>query len=412
MIKIGKPIIENKDGRTTLKAFISNDVEGRNEWLWYTTDEKWGDYFCPEVADAFVLPMILRAVKTHQDIIVESSMSEKLFYNLNHSVLYAVTRAYEKKYGKQQEGDVKLECGNLVMDNYCPKGIGTGCSLGVDSFSVLKQHFFNGDCPSSYRITHLTLFNAGAFGSRDVEGARKSFYEEAKKIQTFADTINLPLVWVDSNTRSFFPELNFNWCASYLNMSIVLSMQKLWKTYLYASAYPVDSFVWEINDEGYYAPFLLPQLSTESTSLVLAQMNMNRSDKVLYISDDKMVQKSLYVCLKEQIRNNPNAKNKYYGDFLNCGQCSKCLRTMMQLEILGVLNDFCGIFDLKEWPNRKKYYIGEVIANKDNDFFMHDLYESMMKNHYEIPKDSIKIAKRIILKRRLQSIKRRIKSIF
>ena len=84
----------------------------------------------------------------------------------------------------------------------------------------------------------------------------------------------------------------------------------------------------------------------------------------------------------------------------------------MQLEILGVLNDFCGIFDLKEWPNRKKYYIGEVIANKDNDFFMHDLYESMMKNHYEIPKDSIKIAKRIILKRRLQSIKRRIKSIF
>ena len=240
MIRICKPVIESNDNTTILKAFVENEAENVNEWMWFATNEMYGSYFCPEVSDAFVLPMILRAVKTHQDIVVESSMSEKLFYNLNDSVLYAVTKAHEKKYGKQ-EGIVKVKCDNLISCDYHPTAVGTGCSLGVDSFTVLKHHFFNKECPNSYRITHLTLFNAGAFGSRDVEGARRSFEKEIKKTKEFADSIGLPLVWVDSNVRSFFPELSFDYCVEYLNMGIVLSMQKLWKIYLYASAYPLES---------------------------------------------------------------------------------------------------------------------------------------------------------------------------
>ena len=56
MIRIGCPQIEIKEGKTYLKAFIKNDEENVNEWLWYATDEEYGKYFCYETSDAFVVP--------------------------------------------------------------------------------------------------------------------------------------------------------------------------------------------------------------------------------------------------------------------------------------------------------------------------------------------------------------------
>ena len=403
MIRIGCPQIEIKEGKTYLKAFIKNDEENVNEWLWYATDEEYGKYFCYETSDAFVVPMILRAVKTHQDIYVEAGMSERLFHNLNESVFHAVCKTYEKKSGIKHHDTVKIHCDNLISKGYeNSNSVGTGCSLGVDSFAVIKQYLLNNDCPPSYKITHLTLFNAGAFGSRDVDGARKSFYKESVKTKNFADQLNLPFVWVDSNAPTFFPELNFNWSVAYLNMGIVLSMQKLWKKYLYASGFPVDDFEFDIDHSAKYEPFLIPMLSTESTELVLASLNMRRSDKVAYIADDKIVQENLYVCLKEQILNNPNSPNKYYGNYLNCGQCKKCHRTMLQLEILGKQDLFRNIFDYGKWPEEKAQYIADVVAGKDNDLMNRDLYESMLEHNYPIPRIKPKpFYKRVYAKLRL-----------
>ena len=386
MIRIGCPLLETRDGKTYLKAFIKNYIENVNEWLWYATDEEYGKYFCQETSDAFVVPMILRAVKTHQDIHVESGMSERLFHNLNESVFHALCKAYEKKSGVKHEDTVKIHCENLISKSYeNNNAVGTGCSLGVDSFAVIKQYFIDNDCPLSYKITHLTLFNAGAFGSRDVEGARKSFYKECGRIKNFADQLNLPFVWVDSNARSFFPELNFNWSVAYLNMGIVLSMQKLWRKYLYASGYPVDYFKFDIDHSATYEPFLIPMLSSESTELVLSSLNMRRSDKVAFIADDKIVQENLYVCLKEQILNNPNSPNKYHGKYLNCGQCKKCHRTMLQLEILGKQELYKNIFDYGKWAEERERYITEVVVGKDKDPMYRDLYDSMLEHHYPIP---------------------------
>lgn len=117
MIKIGKPVIETKDGKAILKARIINDVEQKDDWLWYATDEGNGKFFTPEVADAFVLPMILRAVKTQQDIVVETSMSAKLYYNLNDAVLYAVGKAFERTFPEQEMGG-----GKSVLQQSCVRG--------------------------------------------------------------------------------------------------------------------------------------------------------------------------------------------------------------------------------------------------------------------------------------------------
>ena len=412
MIKISKPIIEEIEDKVYLKAFIENEKEQVSKYLWYATSKENGKFFCDEVADAFVISMVLRAIKTQQDIIVDAPMSEKLYYNLNDSVLYAINKAFEKRNHKKKNitksGWHKsiIICKNLVNCDFKPSGVGTGCSLGVDSFTVLVHHFFNEDIPPSYRISHLTLFNAGAYGSIE-EAASKSFYKEVERTKKFAGTIGLPLVWVDSNIQSFYPETSFDWNHTYLNMGIVLSMQKLWKKYLYASSISVDRFEFSFAYSAHYEPFLLPHISTENTELIQASMDMRRSDKVAYIANNEIVRKNLYVCLKEQQANSEWFKGVIpQNDFLNCGHCKKCLRTMLQLDILGQLKQYEGIFDTSEWNKLKIKYIALVLAKRKENEMCFDLYQSILTHKYIIPTQSRFYVFAIICYKKLKKILR------
>ena len=393
MIRINAPLLESKDGKTVLKAFIENDKENLSGWLWFATDIENGKFFCDEVADAFVLPMILRSVKSQQDIEVMAPMSEKLFYNLNDSVFYAVSKSALVKTSKyigldingKEWGIPAIKCSQLVKMDFHPFAVGTGCSLGVDSFAVLKSNLFDKECPQSYKITHLTLFNAGAFGYTADDGAKESFFREVEKTKCFADKMQLPFVWIDSNIRSFYPEASFDWCHTYLNMGIVLSMQKLWSKYLYASGYSIEYFKLDINDSASSEAFLLPRISTENTELISASTNMRRSDKVKYIIKDEIVRENLYVCLKEQQANSPYHSIIDDRGFLNCGHCKKCKRTMLQLDVLGQTDEFKRIFDWSDWEKERIKYIAHVIAERNNNDMFHDLYASMCENHYAIP---------------------------
>ena len=78
MIKIGKPIIEELGGAFYLSSIISSDKDNICEKIWYRTTAEWSKYLTDETADAFLLPMLLVALRTQEDIIVEAPVSEKL----------------------------------------------------------------------------------------------------------------------------------------------------------------------------------------------------------------------------------------------------------------------------------------------------------------------------------------------
>ena len=81
---------------------------------------------------------------------------------------------------------------------------------------------------------------------------------------------------------------------------------------------------------------------------------------------------------------------------------------MLQLEILGKLDLFKDIFDMKDWCNMRENYIAEVIVGRKENLMLADLYQSMIDHHYAIPHTSEQQAKRIERKKRIQSIKKRI----
>lgn len=258
----------------------------------------------------------------------------------------------------------------------------------------------------SYRLTHFACFNVGAFGTYNTDDTRNSFLRAVESTKAFAEKLNIPVVSVDSNVHEFYPELDFNWSHAFLNMGCVLSLQKLWGKYLYASGYPLDSFSLKISDTAYYEPYLLPQLSTDSTLLVPADSNKSRSRKVHYIMNDAIVQQNLNVCLKEQFSNNGTSDYDDNGK-LNCGHCLKCLRTMLQLDIYGVLDKYSGIFNLKDWEAIKPKYLLKVVSERETNTLFNDIATTITADYVDI-NNLCKRAKMLKAKQKVKSILRRI----
>ncbi|MBX9952506.1 MAG: hypothetical protein K2Y39_25255 [Candidatus Obscuribacterales bacterium] len=77
---------------------------------------------------------------------------------------------------------------------------------------------------------------------------------------------------------------------------------------------------------------LVPLYSSKNLQILLPNAETSRRERLEAISDWHVAQKNLFVCF------NKEGKNK------NCGRCEKCVRTLLDLHILGKLDAF-EVFD-------------------------------------------------------------------
>lgn len=245
MIKIERPRIEPisidkkddkdcnyKSNAVRLVSHIINDLQPYDEDIWFETTNEYGGYFCDEVCDAFVVAMLIPAVQSKQDIECDS-ISEKLYYNLNNIVSFLLQTAWK---GNR----IQIKARNIICTNYDGFGISSGCSLGVDSFASIIAHS-NQFSTQNYCLTHLTNFNVGAFGSKDLILARESWLNDLKNVEIFAREYGLPLVTLDSNLGITNNDLSFDQVFIFRNAAAVLSLQKLFKRYFIGSGRTLDT---------------------------------------------------------------------------------------------------------------------------------------------------------------------------
>lgn len=382
MIIIGKPFIKTSDGNTYLKAKISDAKAGCEAECFYKVDKAYCDYLCAEVADAFVVGLLLPAIASGQDIIVEAPISEKLYYNLHHTVIFAMSQAFNGT-------DIKVIPEKLIIPQIEPWAVGTGCSLGVDSFSTMLDHLSD-ECPESYKLTHLAYFNVGAHGDKDSAGARTAYLNDLKMVREFADEVKLPLIAMDSNLPEFYRHGNFDFRQTCLtrNMSMVLALQKLFKRYIYSSSYPVTEVKLSSKSISSMETVLLPALSTEKTELIVGDPNLSRTGKIGMICKNTLVRKHLYVCLRDSVINN----NMYCGPWINknvhekrnCSRCDKCLRTLLILDILDELDNYSELFDSFAPKTLRLFYMAKILGTKSRNYGSDDLYRFAVKKKYKI----------------------------
>ena len=411
MIKIGKPYVYDDGEFSYLKAKIeiSDDtamaymslkskfkhvhwrlyenyppVEWNqdNSGLWFAVPLEYKKYLCTERGDAFVVAMLWYAMVTESDIECEAPVSEKMAFGIKQ---YLVPALMKEENGHKRH--INIICDTTAIPVANKGGVGTGMSCGVDSLYTLDV-FSRPNVPEKYKLTHLTYFNMGAIfhpnrATKKVY-SMKEFYETTDKMsleklqnaQDVADMSNLPLLYVKSNMDCDYYRGAYGDTGVYRNCACVLATAGLFSIY-YCSSGGSNAFDLRL-DKGseYYEALLCDVFSTESLSFMLSDYD-TRLEKMLVLQHNKAAQQYLDVCFC----------------FNSCGECSKCLRTLVTLDILGSLDKFNNVFDIEKYKKNRTDAFVWLLNTKDlpGDDGIHAklVYDYAILHNYQIPSEAV-----------------------
>ncbi len=354
-----------KDGESVIVSAEFHASEHKDV-LWFKLDAKYQDYVVTERGDAFLIGLLLYAMARGEDIHIDCPISEKLYYNLSNYLIPAISLANPKlrpvKVIPTRRENTSINTG---------KAVGTGFSGGVDSFSTIYSHLVNPQCPSSYRITHLTFFNIGSHGDFGGETAQVLFNERLAILKGYPLECGLDYVVIDSNISDIL-QRNFEETHTIRSMAPVLLLQRLFQTYYYSSTFRMDEFKLTTFDMSLYDILITAMLSTESVDIYSTGCQFTRVEKTAMIAEYEPTWRYLNVCV---CRNG------------NCSTCFKCMRTLLTLDILGKLKNYDKVFNLSEYRRCKNRYIAQVIAYRTS-YFYKDIYNEMRRKGIHVPIES------------------------
>jgi hypothetical protein len=161
------------------------------------------------------------------------------------------------------------------------------------------------------------------------------------------------LIAVNSNVADFYDGFTFQQTHTPRNASVALLLQAGIGRFLYASGYDYRRvFIGATFDTAYSDPVTLPMFSTEAIDLFLVGGQYTRVEKTLRIASLEDTPTMLDVC----------AGGAKAG---NCSTCRKCLRTLLTLEIAGLIDQYDRAFDLAAYALQRDRYIIKVLRCHD-----------------------------------------------
>lgn len=359
---------------------LCSEIETETEYnMWFEVEEENVKYLCCEKADAFLVAILPYAIKHELDIEVEAKISAKLYYQLNTCLLPLLCEYFKKRTIK-----INADTDNNILNN--ENAVGTGISMGIDSlYSILKNSNLK---TKEFNVTHLTFFNAGASGRFGGEKARNLYNIRKEQARRFSAENGLKFVCVDSNMNEFLM-MSHVATHTFRSVACVLALQKLFSKYYYASLGKKFNAT-EINeDPGYYDILLLQCLSNENLQFYSDGVGISRLEKVKELAKHSITYKWLNVCI---------------GGEKNCGHCPKCIRTLLELESIGVLDKYKNVFNLKDFAKNRTKFLGYMIEQKPSNIFFKEIYDEYKKNNIKIPIVSYFIAFFSNMKKKIKQI--------
>ncbi len=330
----------------------------------------------PYLVDPVVVTFFPLAMVKGYDICSEIPISEELYYNLTKHIIPQIATADK---GKANMINISIPCKSVKFNGTWN---GTGVSLGVDSFTTI--HEYTEDAPSeNYKLTHLVHLKTGAhhgnIGYFDKEVEENLFIKENEHVRKYCDKYNKKLITIKTNLQEVIcSEFKYGFSNTHTvrNLGTILLLQNHFKHYYYASTYNLDKLYIDTTDDmSHYEHWLMAYISG-SVKFYSANSNMNRIEKTKYISKFPDTYDFLHVCWRNET---------------NCGTCNKCIRTLVQLDLLGVLDNYKNAFDLSYYEKNRKKLINRVAAFKSNDLFYAETYDYMKKQGMKVPNVFVRV---------------------
>lgn len=358
MLTIFPPEIVERGEETVLQAKF--ECEDASDTLWFSTTNEFGGYLCHERGDAFLVAMLLYAMKKGEDIRILAPVSERLYYTVTKHLVRVLAEILNVP-------QIKIICDldDGKIEN--AGAVGTGFSCGIDSFCTVIEHM-DESCPPHYRLTHLTFFNVGASGDYGGEEARELFRRRIEAVKPCAEELGLPLVTLDSNISEIL-SMNFVQTHTYRNVAAALALQKLFNVYYYSSTYSLKHF--ELSGApSYYDIYILDMLSTNNIKFYSTGKIYSRVEKTEIVSHSTLSHKYLNVCV---------------ADDRNCSRCNKCQRALLTLDVLGKLELYDEVFDLNDYRVHRSKYFGKMLSARRSEPFQQEIYDAIKERDYHIP---------------------------
>lgn len=337
MITIKKPTVSYEGGYATLSAQIEENAQVKT--VWFRVEEQYGCYLTHERGDAFVIALLHYAMLRGEDICSEAPLSEELFYQLERVLIKSLADCSSVMQAISIHADT--DNSSIRMGD----AVGTGMSCGVDSFHVLASNL--DERYPAHKITHLCFNNVGSHGSGSA--AHELYLSRKKMARDFAEEFQFEFVENDSNLQDEFSQVHL-FTHTYSSMFAVFCLQKLFKSYYYASTgFTLNTFSFdnaEYTDSGVYDLLLLQCFSSDSLRVYSAGCADTRFEKTKILVEYKPSHKYLNVCLHQ---------------IDNCSKCHKCRRTLLSLDALDKLDEYKDVFDLAVYKDDIDYNYAMLI---------------------------------------------------
>jgi len=339
---VEEPKILEISNEAIVSAGISIEAEGVGypDDLWFAFPSEYIDYIEPD-GDAFAAAMLPLAMALGENLIVRGRLSARLLYGLGECqrILHC--------WVPDRLKIIKIVC-DSVMERDAkegPKAVGLSFSGGVDAYFSLRQHLRSVEQVPNYAITHCTY----VYGvERWSNSADMGGYEELKRVYSkVMEKIGIELIMSRTNIRGFLDTIN-GWYLYWYSFGAVLSAPALLLNRMFSKYYIASSFEYSANVAYGSHPILDHHYSTETLQIIHDGASYSRYDKAKALSDWPIVYDSLHVCWRHP------------ASMRNCCDCEKCRRTMLYLEIIGVLLKF-GCFGRPYNRNRFRHTLVESL---------------------------------------------------
>lgn len=366
MLNIGKTYCTHENGQTRLCADLTLNNKGTA--LWFGVDESQEQYLCAERSDAFVMALLPTAMRGGYDIVFHTPMSERLHYQLTQYLIPTLCGVGDLYHPVKLIGPLTAE----KVSN--AGGVGTGFSGGVDCLYTVMTHGKD----SAYPLTHLAVFNVGAFDGSEY---RKNFQNACADASKYAQEQALGLVCLDSNIHEVLPE-DFLEVCSYRNLAGALALQGLFCCYLLSSGIAFNKFYFNLRSGATYDLLAVHCAQTETLAFYSSGGQVQRHEKLKALADWEPAHRWLHPCFRNRLSRG------------NCGKCKKCIHTMAELYAHGVLDRFQPVFDVEEFHRSLPQNLGYLLTIQDQPFYQSAL-QLMKEKNIPIPAQAYEEAKKL-----------------
>ena len=336
MIKISNIQLKDEGDFSRISAEVQ--IDNQIQEIYYQVFKRHQEYLCIDKSDGFVLTLLPLAMLFGKNIVVDKPISNNLYLGLTEILMPKLIQMN----CKLKKIDIIGERTSRTKMNTL--GPATGISMGVDSLFTVQM--LKND------LKYLTYFYS-LKQNETYDDKIDDFMYMIEEPEKFSGLLEKTFIPVFSNNLTFLSDFAYEQIHTFSNLSYALILQNVISDYYYASAFPESHLLYDFQFSGNYDLLNQKAIQTEVFKMISYSNNYNRVEKTKSIVRLELSKSFLDVCLIE--------KKSRQATIVNCSRCSKCIRTMVTLDVLGELSHYDKAFDLELYEKKKIQYVADIL---------------------------------------------------